>query len=100
MDVLQYSTGDKSKRLTPDAEARGPAGIPGQDLHEPRRDSPGQLHGSWEHRRCLPEYRTEFVGIELIRNITRLQKERIEQHVENIFEYSGQVQNYINGKRF
>ena len=43
---------------TPDAEARGPAGIPGQDLHEPRRDSPGQLHGSWEHRRCLPEYRT------------------------------------------
>ena len=40
----------------PNTEARGPAGIPGQDLHEPRRDSPGQLHGSWKHRRCLHEY--------------------------------------------
>lgn len=47
----------QGKAPASDTETRGPAGISGQDLHEPRRDSPGQLHGSWQHWRGLHEYR-------------------------------------------
>ena len=36
-----------------------------KDIHESGRDRSGQLHGKWQHGRCLRKYRTAVIGMEL-----------------------------------
>ena len=85
MDVLQYSTGDKSKRLHPTQKP--------VDLLEylvKTYTNPGEtvldncMGAGSTGVACLNTGR-EFVGIELDPEYYQITKERIEQHVENIF---------------
>lgn len=85
VDVLQYSTGDKSKRLHPTQKP--------VDLLEylvKTYTNPGEtvldncMGAGSTGVACLNTGR-EFVGIELDPEYYQIVKERIEQHVENIF---------------
>lgn len=85
VDVLQYSTGDKSKRLHPTQKP--------VDLLEylvKTYTNPGEtvldncMGAGSTGVACLNTGR-EFVGIELDPEYYQIAKERIEQHVENIF---------------
>lgn len=85
VDVLQYSTGDKTKRLHPTQKP--------VDLLEylvKTYTNPGEtvldncMGAGSTGVACLNTGR-EFVGIELDPEYYQIAKERIEQHVENIF---------------
>lgn len=85
VDVLQYSTGDKAKRLHPTQKP--------VDLLEylvKTYTNPGEtvldncMGAGSTGIACLNTGR-EFVGIELDPEYYQIAKERIEQHVENIF---------------
>lgn len=85
VDVLQYSTGDKAKRLHPTQKP--------VDLLEylvKTYTNPGEtvldncMGAGSTGVACLNTGR-EFVGIELDPEYYQIAKERIEQHVENIF---------------
>lgn len=85
VDVLQYSTGDKAKRLHPTQKPVDLLEYLVKTYTNPGETILDNCMGAGSTGIACMNTGREFVGIELDPEYYQIAKERIEQHVENIF---------------
>ena len=85
VDVLQYSTGDKSKRLHPTQKPVDLLEYLVKTYTNPGETVLDNCMGAGSTGVACMNTGREFVGMELDPEYYQIAKERIEQHVENIF---------------
>lgn len=98
MDVLQYSTGDKTKRLHPTQKPVDLLEYLVKTYTNPGETVLDNCMGAVSTGVACLNTGREFVGIELDPEYYQIAKERIEQHVENIFEYMDKSKITLTGK--